>query len=161
MTFFLKRLVILAVSGFILAACGKNETATPATPATPAAPEASVAKAVASVAVPAQKSSGVVELGAVGEGGMPALAKKSNCSACHALDKKILGPSWMAVSQKYKGVATYKFNDKDYPLEEGLLLKVSKGGAGNWGTMPMPANSPAVKDEEIKVLVKFVLSLAK
>lgn len=93
--------------------------------------------------------------------GMPILSKKSNCSACHAMDKRLLGPSWMDVSRKYKGVSSYKFSGKDYPLEEGIIMKVSKGGAGVWGTMPMPANSPAVKNEDIKALVKYVLGLAK
>ncbi len=92
---------------------------------------------------------------------MPALAKKNNCVACHSVDKKIVGPAWMDVSKKYKDATTYTYKGKEYPLFEGLVMKVSKGGSGNWGSVPMPANAPAVKDADIRELVKFELSLAK
>lgn len=84
---------------------------------------------------------------------MPALAKKNNCTACHAIDKKVVGPAWMDVSKKYKGDAT---------AEAKLITKVSKGGSGVWGSMPMPANdAKGEKQADIKELVKFVLALAK
>ncbi len=93
---------------------------------------------------------------------MPELAKKSGCVACHKIDTKLVGPSWMDVSNKYKGAKTFSFGGKDYPLEEGLMMKVSKGGTGNWGTMPMPPNDASGrKQAEMKELVKFVLGLAK
>lgn len=92
---------------------------------------------------------------------MPPLAKKSNCTSCHSIDKKIVGPAWMDVSKKYKNATTYNYKGKEYPLLEGLVMKVSKGGSGNWGSMPMPANSPAVKEADIRELVTFELSLAK
>ena len=84
---------------------------------------------------------------------MPELAKKMNCTACHAIDKKVVGPAWMDISKKYKGDAT---------AAEKLQVKVSKGGSGAWGTMPMPANDAAgAKQAEIKELVAFILGLAK
>ncbi len=92
---------------------------------------------------------------------MPPLAKKNNCVACHSIDKKIVGPAWMDVSKKYKEATKYTYRDKEYPLFEGLVMKVSRGGSGNWGTVPMPANAPAVKDADIRELVQFVLRLAK
>lgn len=92
---------------------------------------------------------------------MPPLAKLNNCVACHAIDTKVLGPAWMDVSRKYKGVTQYTYLGKEYPLRDGLILKVSKGGAGNWGTMPMPANAPATKDLDIRELVQFILGLAQ
>ena len=79
------------------------------------------------------------------------LAKKSACTACHAVDKKLVGPSFKEVAAKYKG-------QKD--AEAKLIEKVKKGGVGVWGQVPMPANA-AVKDEDIKTLVKWVLSGAK
>lgn len=82
---------------------------------------------------------------------MPPLAKKSNCTSCHAIDKKVVGPAWMEVSKKYKG----------QDVTEKLVAKVSKGGSGVWGSMPMPANAPAVKEADIRELVKFVLGLAQ
>jgi cytochrome c len=94
---------------------------------------------------------------------MPALAKELNCVACHAIDKKVVGPAWRDVANRYtgQGVTKYTYEGKEYPLIEGLVLKVSKGGKGNWGTMPMPANDPTgVKKDKITELVKFEQSLA-
>lgn len=93
---------------------------------------------------------------------MPPVAKKNGCTACHSVDKKVVGPAWMDVSKKYKGVAKYTFDGKEYPLEEGLMMKVSHGGKGNWGNMAMPANDAAGKKQgDIKELVQFILGLAK
>ena len=93
---------------------------------------------------------------------MPELAKKNNCNSCHTIEKKYVGPAWRAVSNKYKGATKYTYEGKEYPLLEGLVMKVSKGGKGIWGTMPMPANDKdGVKQTEITELVKFVLGLAK
>lgn len=79
-----------------------------------------------------------------------ALAQKNGCMACHSVDKKVLGPAYKDVAAKYKG-------QKD--AEAKLVEKVKKGGSGVWGPIPMPANSPQVKDEDIKTIVKWVLSL--
>lgn len=93
---------------------------------------------------------------------MPPLAKELNCTACHAIDHKVVGPAWMNVSKKYKAATTFNYNGKDYPLVEGLIMKVSKGGNGHWGSMPMPANDPTgAKKDKVEKLVHFVLSLAK
>jgi cytochrome c len=92
---------------------------------------------------------------------MPPLAKKYACTACHAIEAKGVGPSWIDVSRMYKGMATYTYRGTEYPLLEGLIMKVSKGGAGNWGTMPMPGNASIVKEPEIRELVQFILGLAK
>ena len=78
------------------------------------------------------------------------LAKKSACTACHAVDKKIVGPSFKEVAAKYR-------TDKD--AEAKLVEKVKKGGVGVWGQVPMPPNSPQVKDADIQALVRWILSL--
>ena len=80
------------------------------------------------------------------------LAKKSGCLACHSVDKKIVGPAWKDVGNKYKGDAGAKAN---------LISKVKAGGKGVWGPAPMPPYSPRVSDENIEKLVTFVLSLGK
>jgi cytochrome c len=80
-----------------------------------------------------------------------ALAKKYNCTACHQVDKKVVGPAYRDVANKYKG-------QKDAP--EKLANAVKKGGKGVWGPIPMPPNA-AVPDADIKALVAWVLSLAK
>jgi cytochrome c len=77
------------------------------------------------------------------------LAQKNACTACHAVDKKIVGPSYKDVAAKYKG---------DKGAEAKLVEKVKKGGTGVWGQVPMPPN-PNVKDEDVKTLVKWILSL--
>ena len=79
-----------------------------------------------------------------------ALAKKSGCLACHGVDKKVLGPGLKDVAAKYKG---------DSSAEAKLIAKVKAGGSGVWGPIPMPANSPQVKDGDIKSIVKWILSL--
>jgi len=84
------------------------------------------------------------------DAGAQALAEKSGCLACHSVDKKILGPAYKDVAAKYKG---------DKAAEARLIEKVKAGGSGAWGTMPMPANSPRVKDADIKTLVQWVLAL--
>lgn len=95
---------------------------------------------------------------------MPPLAKKLGCIACHAIDKKAVGPAWKDVAEKYTGhgVKRFKYNGKEYPLIEGLVMKVSKGGSGDWGPVPMPANDPqGLHKAEITELIKFEQHLAK
>ncbi|AYH45404.1 c-type cytochrome [Azoarcus sp. DN11] len=77
------------------------------------------------------------------------LAKSKNCLACHAVDKKLVGPAYQDVAKKYAG---------DSGAVARLAEKIQKGGSGVWGTMPMPAN-PQVNPEEAKTLATWVLSL--
>jgi cytochrome c len=76
------------------------------------------------------------------------LAQKNACTACHAIDKKLVGPAYKDVAAKYKGNAKAQAM-----LEE----KVKKGSVGVWGQVPMPPNAN-VKDEDVKTLVKWVLA---
>ncbi len=93
---------------------------------------------------------------------MPELSKKHECHLCHDIEKRLIGPSMREVARRYKGVAKFSFEGKEYPLETGLVMKVSKGGYGNWGSMPMPGNDlNGTQQGEIKELVRFVLSLEK
>jgi len=77
------------------------------------------------------------------------LAKKNACTACHAIDKKLVGPAYKEVAKKYAGQAG---------AEAMLVEKVKKGGVGVWGQVPMPPNA-SVKDEDVKTLVKWILAL--
>lgn len=79
-----------------------------------------------------------------------ALAQKSGCLACHSVAAKIVGPAYKDVAAKYKG---------NKEAEAKMIAKVKAGGSGVWGPIPMPANSPQVKDEDIKTIVEWVLSL--
>ena len=76
-----------------------------------------------------------------------ALAKAKNCMSCHAVDKKLVGPSYKDVAAKYKG---------DAGAAEALAAKVKAGGKGVWGQIPMPPNN--VTPEEASKLAAWVLS---
>ncbi len=78
-----------------------------------------------------------------------ALAKSKNCMACHAADKKLVGPSYKSVAQKYAG---------DAKAVDMLATKIMKGGSGVWGAIPMPAN-PQVSEAEAKQLAAWIMSL--
>ncbi len=75
-----------------------------------------------------------------------ALARSKGCLGCHAIDKKIVGPAYKEVAQKYAG----------QNVVDQLSAKVMKGGGGVWGGMAMPPN--AVTPEEARKLVEWVLS---
>lgn len=79
------------------------------------------------------------------------LAKAKNCLACHAADKKVVGPSYQDVAAKYKA-------DKDAAGK--LAKKIREGGVGVWGQIPMPAN-PQVSEAEASTLAKWVLAGGK
>ncbi|PTD96857.1 c-type cytochrome [Pseudothauera lacus] len=79
------------------------------------------------------------------------LAKAKNCMACHATDKKLVGPSYQDVAAKYAGQAD---------AVAMLAGKIQKGGAGVWGPVPMPPN-PQVNDADAKALAEWVMSLKK
>ena len=78
-----------------------------------------------------------------------ALAKSKNCMACHAVDKKLVGPAYKDVAKKYAG-------QKD--AEATLVTHVMKGSKGVWGPVPMPANAQ-VNEAEAKKLVSWIMSL--
>jgi len=80
-----------------------------------------------------------------------ALLQKEGCAACHAVDKKIVGPAYVDVAAKYKG---------DTSAAAKLVQKVKSGGAGVWGQVPMPPN-PKVPEEDVKALVNWILTLKK
>ncbi|MEX1165475.1 MAG: c-type cytochrome [Hydrogenophaga sp.] len=77
-----------------------------------------------------------------------ALAAKSACLACHAVDKKLVGPSYKDVAAKHKGQAG---------AVEKVAARIKSGGAGIYGPVPMPAQ-PALKDDELKLLAAWVLA---
>jgi cytochrome c len=77
------------------------------------------------------------------------LAQKYLCTGCHAIDKKTVGPAYKDVAAKYRG---------NKEAESLLVKKVLEGGSGVWGTVPMPPNKGRVKDDEARILVKWVLA---
>jgi len=77
-----------------------------------------------------------------------ALATSKNCMACHAVDKKLVGPAFKDVAKKYAS---------DKTAADKLATKIVKGGSGVWGPVPMPAN-PQVSEAESKKLAAWVLA---
>ncbi len=74
---------------------------------------------------------------------------KGGCMACHAKDKKLVGPAFKDIAAKYKGQG-----DAVAKLSE----KVRKGGAGVWGPIPMPANGPdKISDADLKLAIEAIL----
>ena len=78
-----------------------------------------------------------------------ALAKSKNCLSCHAVDKKVVGPSYKDIAKRYAG---------DKTAEAKLSEKIVKGGKGAWGEVPMPPNA-TVKPDEAATLARWILSL--
>jgi cytochrome c len=76
------------------------------------------------------------------------LAKSKNCVACHSVERKMIGPSYKAMAERY---------GKDESAIKVLSEKIVKGGSGSWGQMPMPPQA-GVAPEEAEVLVKWILS---
>lgn len=77
-----------------------------------------------------------------------ALAQKSACLACHAVDKKLVGPSYKDVAAKHKGEAG---------ALEKVAARIKSGGSGMYGPVPMPAQ-PNLKDDELKLLAAWILA---
>ncbi|MEZ5702834.1 MAG: c-type cytochrome [Burkholderiaceae bacterium] len=77
-----------------------------------------------------------------------ALAAKSACLACHAVDKKVVGPAYKDVAAKHQGQAD---------ALEKVAARIKSGGSGMYGPVPMPPQ-PALKDDELKLLAEWVLA---
>jgi len=79
------------------------------------------------------------------------LAKAAACTACHGVSEKIVGPGFREVASRYQA---------DAAAEAKLLAKVKAGGAGVWGSVPMPPQ-PQVTDADAKAIVEWILAGAK
>lgn len=77
------------------------------------------------------------------------LAKAKNCMACHATNNKVVGPPFKDIAAKYAGQPG---------AEDKLVQKVTKGSAGVWGAMPMPANTQ-VNETEARTIVKWIFTV--
>lgn len=77
-----------------------------------------------------------------------ALAAKNGCTACHAKDKKLVGPSFQDIAKKYAG---------DASAAKNLAAKIKAGGKGNWGPVPMPPH-PQINDADLLKLATWILS---
>jgi len=104
-----------------------------------------------SIIVSMVATAGLVIAGSALAADMPADGK-SKCGACHAIDKKLVGPAWNDVAEKYKG-------DKDAASK--IAANVTKGGEFGWKMGKMPANGMGATPEQVKSLSEFIAGLAK
>lgn len=80
-----------------------------------------------------------------------AIIKKARCVACHAVDKKLVGPAYKDVAEKYRG---------DAAAAGKLATKIRNGGAGVWGEIPMAPNGPdKISDADLALAVEWILAL--
>ena len=75
---------------------------------------------------------------------------KAKCGACHAIDRKMVGPAWKDVAAKYKGQAD---------AEKTLVEHITKGGQFGWKMSNMPPRGMGTSDAQIESLAKFILTL--
>lgn len=109
----------------------KTASSTPA--AAPPAPAPEAAPAAAS---------------AEGKTSVQAMLTKYGCVACHAVDKKVVGPAFKDVAAKFH----------DPKAADTLVAKVKNGSVGDWGQIPMPPNA-SVPDQDVRAIVDWILSL--
>jgi cytochrome c len=81
----------------------------------------------------------------------PQLAQKYACTACHAVDKKLVGPAFADVARKYAGQAD---------AQATVMANIKAGGAGKWGPVPMPAQA-SVPEADLKALAAWILGAGK
>ncbi|SNR90568.1 cytochrome c [Methylobacillus rhizosphaerae] len=92
----------------------------------------------------------VVAPAVAADASVEALAQKNGCLACHTVKEKVIGPALRDIAAKYRG---------EQGAETKLIGRVKNGSSGVWGPVPMRANSPQVKDEDIKIIVQWILTL--
>lgn len=96
-------------------------------------------------------AAGLIMAGTALAADMPA-SGKAKCGACHALDKKLMGPSYMAISAKYKG---------DADAAGKLAANITKGGAFDWKMGKMPPKGMGANEDDIKAMSEYIAGLAK
>jgi cytochrome c len=127
---------------------GGNATATPPAPAPPTGPAAEEKASPSGTEQSQASPSGTEQAKATAPVKPEDMPAKYGCTACHAVDHKVVGPGFKDVAAHYKG----------QDVEAKLVEKVKNGGAGVWGQTPMVPN-PQVPDEDLHAMVKWILGL--
>jgi cytochrome c len=78
----------------------------------------------------------------------PELARSKNCVACHHAERRMIGPAYNAIAQRYAN---------DSAAVRTLSERIVAGGSGSWGPMPMPPQ-PTVSPEQAEALARWILS---
>lgn len=128
-----KSIFLFAAAAFAIS-CGNNNTK-PATSETATA--TTEAMKPASTGMTAEQEKGLD------------LITKSDCLTCHKLNETNIGPAYTEVAKRYAGKSG---------IEDSLAQKIIKGGAGNWGQVPMTPH-PQISEADAKTMVQYVLSV--
>lgn len=129
----MKKLLVILLASALIYACGSNEEGE--VQATDTSATEAPAPAAGQVSADEEKA---LELIA-----------GSDCMACHAIDRKVIGPSYQEVAAKY---------EMSDAVVDTLIHKIQKGGTGNWGNIPMTPH-PDLSDADAKTMVHYILSL--
>lgn len=132
----MKKLFAILLAGTMIYSCGDGE-------GEKKADETKPADTTATTPAPAPG-----DATAASERGLE-LIGSSDCTACHAIDRKIIGPAYIDVAKKYENTPANV---------DTLIAKVKKGGMGNWGNIPMTPH-PDLPDADVKEMVTYILSL--
>ena len=130
----MKRIFAILLAGTLVYSCGSNEGEKKADEAKPADTAATT---------PAPDAGAIAS-----EKGLE-LIGSSDCTACHAIDRKVIGPAYIDVAKKYENTPA---------IVDTLVAKVKHGGMGNWGNVPMTPH-PDLPDSDVKEMVQYILSL--
>jgi len=134
-------ILVVALAALTLAACGK-ETPPPPPPVAMKAPEAA--------APPPAPGASAAAIAPLNDKTAQAIMDKAGCAACHAIDKKGVGPAYADVAKKRKG---------EQGAAATLVKKVRDGGSGAYGQIPMPPNPAGkISDDELKAIIDWVLT---
>ena len=135
----MKKLVAMLFAAAIMSSCGDDQNKSSTDEPKPAD--------TASTTTPAPSATSGT--GAVDAEKALTLIGSSDCTTCHAIDRKLIGPAYVDVANKYE----------DSPaVVDTLISKIKKGGMGVWGNIPMTPH-PDLPDEDARLMVKYILSL--
>lgn len=136
----MKKLFALLVTAALMYSCGegdkKSESEEPKA--------ADTAAATTTEPAPATQSAGGIDA----EKALT-LIGTNDCTTCHGIDKKIIGPAYTDVAKKY---------EDSQATEDTLISKIKHGGSGNWGNIAMTPH-PNLSDDDARLMVKYILSL--
>lgn len=133
----MKKLFFILLTGMLMYACGDNEGDKKDDSATKPADTAVTPPPAAGGGATVANEKGLELIGS------------SDCMACHALDRKVIGPAYVEVAKKYENTEV---------VIDTLVSKIIHGGMGVWGNVPMTPH-PDLPEADAREMVKYILSL--
>lgn len=87
---------------------------------------------------------------------LTAALKGTTCLTCHSMDRKLVGPAFLTIADRYK--TETQTPERAEKITADLTRRILKGGSGNWGPVPMPAN-PQLTEDKAKEIATLILAL--